>query len=130
MDYNRFLRIISSLEIFLIVVIFVGCSSGGVGSGDHSFSVSITSPSSDVIINEGESVNFQATASGGTSPYTFKWTYVSDWGSGGSATASIDEEDPGEMIFDKAGIYTFNLTVTDSTGALVSEAARVTVQSR
>ena len=127
-----FLKTIKLIAAFSIILLLIGCGGGGGGGGsvDHPLSVSITSPSSDVVIIEGESVNFQATASGGTSPYTFVWTYVSYWASGGSATDSIDEEDPGELIFDKAGTYTFNLTVTDSTGTIVSEAVRVTVQSQ
>jgi PKD repeat protein len=107
-----------------------GGGADGGGSGEPPLIVSITSPPGDVIINVGESVNFQATASGGTGPYTYVWMYVYDWGSGGSGTSTIDEKDPGLITFDKAGIYTFNLTVTDNTGTLVSVAVRVTVQSQ
>ena len=132
MSSTTFLTVIRLVASLSIILLLIGCGGGGGGGGsvDHPLSVSITSPSSDVVIIEGESVNFQATASGGTSPYTFVWTYVSYWASGGSGTDSIDEEDPGELIFDKAGTYTFNLTVTDSTGTIVSEAVRVTVQSQ
>ena len=132
MSSTIFLKIIRLIAAFSIILLLMGCGGGGGGggSGERSLSVSITSPPSDLEIFEGDSVNFQATASGGTSPYTFVWTYVSYWASGGSATDSIEEEDPGELTFDKAGIYTFTLTVIDSTGALVSEAVRVTVQSR
>ncbi len=132
MSSTIFLKIIRLIAAFSIIMLLIGCGGGGGGggSGDRSLSVSITSPSSDVKIFEGDSVNFQATASGGTSPYTYKWIYVADWGSGGSATDTIEEKDPGSMTFDKAGTYTFTLEVIDSTGALVSEAVRVTVQSR
>ena len=132
MSSTIFLKIIRLIAAFSIILLLMGCGGGGGGggSGERSLSVSITSPPSDLEIFEGDSVNFQATASGGTSPSTYKWIYVADWGSGGSATDTIDEEDPGELTFDKAGTYTFTLEVIDSTGALVSEAVRVTVKSR
>ncbi len=129
MSSTIFLKTIRLFAALPIILLLIGCGGGGGGggSGDHSLSVSIISPSSDVVIIEGESVNFQATATGGTSPYTYKWIYVADWGSGGSATDTIEEKDPGLITFDKAGTYTFTLEVIDSTGALVSEAVRVTV---
>ena len=130
MSSTIFLKIIRLIAALSIILLLIGCGGGGGGggSGERSLSVSITSPSSDVKIFEGDSVNFQATASGGTSPYTYDWGYVYDWGSDGNGSVSgFENQLSFSFAFDKAGTYTFTLEVIDSTGALVSEAVRVTV---
>ncbi len=122
-------RLIAALSIILLLI---GCGGGGGGggSGERSLSVSITSPSRNVSTSEVVTLDFRETASGGTGPYTYRWQYVVYLDSGSNFTSDIEEDGPGlgfSMIFDEAGTYTFTLTVTDSTGALVSEAVRVTV---
>src|SRR5712691_3603678 len=60
------------------------------------------SPSSPIV---GGQVTFTASASGGTSPYSFSWNF----GDGGSATGS-----PATHVYSAIGSYTVTLTTTDS----------------
>ena len=64
-----------------------------------SFTWSPTSP------QVGQQVTFTASASGGTSPYTFSWTF----GDGSSATGAIVTH-----IYSSPGTFTVNLTAKDS----------------
>jgi len=104
-----------------LVVLFFGCggSSGG-GSEIPELSVVIDSPAADASINEGETVPFQATVSGGSAPYAFEWTF------GGGADGSSDE-DPGAITFLQPGTYTCTLTVTDAYGSTGSASITVNV---
>ncbi|MGD0822222.1 MAG: PKD domain-containing protein [Desulfomonilia bacterium] len=83
--------------------------------------VSITSPSGDVTISAGQSVNFQSTVFNGTSPYTYLWDFD------GGATNST-AQNPGSIIFSTAGTYTVTLTVTDGSGEQKQASVIVTVQ--
>jgi PKD repeat protein len=62
-------------------------------------------------------VNFTASASGGTAPFTYSW----DFGDG-TATSSI--QDPSHM-YTKAGTFTATVTVTDSASPAKSASASV-----
>ena len=68
----------------------------------------IDTPSGDVTIFTGESVNFTGTGTDPDSnlPLTFLW----DFG-GGAANQTV--EDPGSVVFGTVGIYTVTFTVTD-----------------
>jgi PKD repeat protein len=94
------------------VVVTVQSSSG--------FTASITSPSSAVQINAGQTVNFQSTVSNGTTPYTFLWDFA-----GGATNSTV--QNPGSILFSTAGIYTVTLKVTDSTNATTQDTVVVTV---
>jgi PKD repeat protein len=71
----------------------------------------IDTPSGDVTITAGQSVNFTGTGSDPDNnlPLTYLWDF------GGGATNST-QEDPGNVTFNTAGIYTVTFTVTDSLG--------------
>src|SRR5437899_6462740 len=75
----------------------------------------VFSPSSPV---PGQTVTFTGTASGGSSPYTFNWTF----GDGSSATG-----DPVSHVYSAGGSYTVTLTTSDSAGhtAVVSNSITV-----
>jgi hypothetical protein len=77
-------------------------------------------PYSDPSISEGESVNFQGTASGGNPPYTYLWHF-------GGGLPDSTEEDPGSQIFNKSGVYTVTMTVFDDDGDSDSDTVTVTV---
>ncbi len=79
-----------------------------------SFTWSPTSPSI------GEKVNFTASASGGTPPYTYGWNFGDNTTfSSGNSTAT--------HTYTVAGKYTVSLVVTDTTGLSVSSNSQVTV---
>lgn len=67
------------------------------------------------------SVTFTATASGGTQPYSFSWTF----GDGGSATGN-----PVIHAFSIQGSYTVTLTTTDSAGKKVTTSKIVTITAQ
>ncbi len=71
----------------------------------------IVSPASDVSIQEGESVNFDGSAS---DPDGDEMTYHWDYGDGMSSTSLS----PGDHTYDNSGTYTVTFTVTDSRGAV------------
>src|SRR5438874_9937283 len=79
-----------------------------------SFAFSPTSP------QVGQTVSFTGSASGGTPPYTFSWTFGdSGTGSGSSVTHT----------YQAAGSYTIVLTVTDASGQTASSTQTVTVSN-
>ena len=66
----------------------------------------------------GQVVTFTGTASGGTSPYTFSWTF----GDGATGTGN-----PATHTYTTSGSYTATLSVTDSKGATGAASTTVTV---
>jgi hypothetical protein len=66
----------------------------------------------------GQSINFAATASGGGSPYSFKW----DFGDGGSGTGQTISH-----VYQRVGSYTTKLTVADIGGHVVTASHVLTV---
>jgi len=68
----------------------------------------------------GQVVSFTGTASGGTAPYTFSWTF----GDGAAATGN-----PATHTYTSAGSYTAGLSVMDSKGATGAASTHVTVGS-
>ncbi len=85
-------------------------------------SASIESPRSDMIVNVGESVNFQGAVTYGNEPFTYLWIF------GGDALNS-SVEDPGSVTFQKAGTYTVTFTVTDKDGDQGKDSVTITVRS-
>ncbi|MDH5547612.1 MAG: PKD domain-containing protein [Gammaproteobacteria bacterium] len=71
----------------------------------------ITSPVSDVVITEGQSVNFSALGidPDGNTPLAYHWNF-----GGGAPNAHV--QNPGLITFPSAGVYEVNLVVTDSLG--------------
>jgi large repetitive protein len=118
MGKTRLSMIIRAIGIFSTVALIAGCNFWGVDD----LKVNITSPSGDITISEGKSVNFQSEATFGTSPYTYQWDF-----DGGATNSTV--QDPGATTFSTAGTYTVNLTVTDSSGDTAQDSIVVTVQS-
>jgi len=71
--------------------------------------------------NEGSSVSFSGTASGGVGTLTYHW----DFGDGGTADGSLT---PSHTFVDN-GVYTVTLTVTDGNNQSASDTATVTVSN-
>lgn len=88
---------------------------------DTNPTASMTSPLSNVTITQGGSVNWQASVTGGNTPYTHAWNF------GSSGLSARNVEDPGTLTFNVAGIYTVTYTVTDSDGDTGSASHTVTV---
>jgi hypothetical protein len=65
-----------------------------------------------------EVIQFTGTASGGTEPYTWAWSF------GDSGTAATQNP---THAYTAAGNYTVTLTVTDATSAIVSDTALATI---
>ncbi len=81
----------------------------------------IVTPAADITINAGESVNFQAVGSSPLSgeQLTYLWNFD-------GATNNINQQNPGNIVFSRAGVYSVSLTVSDSRGVVdPSPAVRV-----
>jgi alpha-tubulin suppressor-like RCC1 family protein len=68
--------------------------------------ISIDSPADNTVIYEGESVICKGSATGGNSPFSYKWDF-----SGGAADSQI--QDPGRVVFNNPGTYQVSFTVED-----------------
>jgi PKD repeat protein len=96
----------------------------GVLTGNQSPNAIIDTPSSNVTINEGESVNFGGT---GTDPdNNLPLTYLWQFGAGSGVSDSL-AEDPGTTTFNIPGTFTVSFTVTDALGLADPTSATCTV---
>ncbi len=68
----------------------------------------------------GMEVTFQASANGGTAPYSFSWTF-GDGGTGGGPILGY--------VYGKAGNYTVSIKVTDKSGYAASNSQQLQVDS-
>ncbi len=91
-----------------------------IAETDTTPTASIASPSGNVTIIAGQSVNFQGSVTGGNAPLTYQWTFP------GGAPGSSTVEDPGNVAFASAGTYSVTFKATDTDGD-VSNTASVTV---
>jgi hypothetical protein len=82
----------------------------------------IDTPSANVDITTGQSVNFSGTGTSpdGHVPLSFFWDF-----DGGAVNST--QEDPGEVVFSRAGTFTVTLTVSDSQGNSDATPATLTV---
>ena len=103
--------------ILSVLLLVAGCNNGG-GGGKDKLAIDIQSPTADVVIYEGASVDFQASVKDGADPYTYAWDF-----DGGADDVTV--EDPGAVTFATRGTYTVSATVTDDDGD--SDSAMVTV---
>ena len=73
----------------------------------------INTPSSNQVINVGDSVSFSGTGSDpdGNTPFTYSWNFGS-----GSGIGNTSSRNPGSKTFNNAGVFTVTFTVTDSLG--------------
>ncbi len=78
--------------------------------------------SASLTIAQGESVNCQATVTGGSGAYLFWWQFDT---LGGSAL-----EDPGNFTFTTPGVYTVIFYVQDSLGVMASDTVTITVNEK
>jgi lysophospholipase L1-like esterase len=98
-----------------------------LASGNQAPNGTITSPAGDVTIAPGQGVTFSG---GGSDPENnLPLTYAWNFGAGGPPSST--SQNPGNVVFANAGVYTVTFTVTDSLGAPDPTPATrtVTVQS-
>ncbi len=86
----------------------------------------IISPVSDVVADTGDSVSFEGMVTDGDAPFDFSWDF------GDSGVVQTDEISPGEVIFDRPGVYivTFTVTERDNPEDADSATVRVTVNEK
>ena len=80
----------------------------------------ISSPATSVVIDEGDTVNFQGSVANGNAPFTYDWDFDS-----GATNSSV--QDPGNVLFNTPGTFTVTFTVTDNDGGFDSDTVTVTV---
>jgi Domain of unknown function (DUF1929)/Glyoxal oxidase N-terminus/PKD domain len=94
------------------------------GATDEPPTATITSPTSNVTITAGQSVNYSGT---GTDPDGSITGY--SWSFNGGTPSTSNLANPGNVIYSSAGTYTTTFTVTDSSGLTnTAPALSVTVQ--
>ncbi|WP_207683088.1 PKD domain-containing protein [Desulfonema magnum] len=84
---------------------------------------SITSPSSNLSITEGGTINFQGTVTGGSPPFGYLWDFD------GEAENSLAET-PQKIAFQNPGNYIVTFTVTDADGDTSSDSLTITVNEK
>ncbi len=99
-----------------------GINVGAAWPGSAGLSAAISSPSSDVTVATGTAVSFTGSASGGTSPYTYSWTF-GDGGTASTASASHTFTNSGSSNV----TYTVTFTANDSASHTASATRNVTV---
>jgi len=87
------------------------------------FTLAITGPSSGVA---GAKINFTATASGGSSPYSFSWNFGD-----GTANVAGGSTNPNAQshTYTKIGTFTVKVNATDSTGKIATATSTVNVST-
>jgi alpha-tubulin suppressor-like RCC1 family protein len=124
MGTTRLISFIRAMMFFFIIAFLIGCSgSSSTKPVVQTLSVSITSPSWNVTLVQGQSLDFQIQVTGGTKPYTYLW----DFGGGANNSA---KENPSPITFNATGTYTVKITITDSKNAAASASMVVTVQDK
>ena len=106
-----------------------GASSTATATANVANSPPVVNAGPDAAINEGQTLNVSATFSdAGTADGP--WTYSVDWGDGSAATTGSLSSQGAFAVnhpYAAPGTYTATLTVTDESGAGVSDALTVTV---
>jgi lysophospholipase L1-like esterase len=92
-------------------------------TGNFAPNSTIDSPSGDISINIGESINFTGTGNDpdGNIPLAYLWQF------GASGIADSSSEDPGLLTFNTAGVFSVTFTVSDSSGLADPAPAQVVV---
>ncbi|MCG6892770.1 MAG: PKD domain-containing protein, partial [Desulfobacteraceae bacterium] len=126
---THFVNPLHGLILLSLLALLAGCGSSSDTQSAvreaESFGISatITSPSSNVVIAPGDSLTFNATASGGSGTYTFNWDTP------GATTPNTTGNPSSAVTYNNEGIYTVTLSAVDDRGNTARDAVNVTVSS-
>jgi hypothetical protein len=96
-----------------------------VGAANRPPVATITAPTANLTVTQGQSVDFSGTGSDPDgNPITFAWTFQ------GGTPSSATVADPAPVVFNTTGTFTVTLTVRDSLGATASATRTVTVNAQ
>ena len=121
-------RINRPLLLVSIAFLFIGCggggggglTDGGMGTVAQAVAAKIVAPSGNTQIAQGDAVEFRGSATGGTPPYRYLWSFS---GAAPSSTA----QNPGSMTFNTTGTYAVVFQATDATGITSTASDSITV---
>ncbi len=109
----------SSPEYAAVQNAYHGINVGAAASGGSTaLSAAVSAPSGNVTVNVNTAVTFTGSASGGTSPYTYSWTF----GDGATSTTASTSH-----TYTTAGTYTATFKVTDAASGTSTVTRTVTV---
>lgn len=122
------------------ITVLSACGGGGGGGGGGSvdtggtvssaavttLTCSISTPASDVSIKIGSSLNYTGQLNGGSSPYTFTWTFPEGSPSSRSIKTS-SKQDSVAVKYSKTGVFTTTLAIKDNAERKCSTTRKVTV---
>jgi len=86
--------------------------------------VEISSPAVNVTTTAGSSIQFEGLITNGNAPFTYYWNF------GSAEIPDSSVEDPGSVVFPKAGEYIVKFTVSDNDGDITTDTITVTVDER
>jgi hypothetical protein len=106
-------------------VVMASATWGAPPTGNNTPTCTIDTPTGDVVITEGDSINYAGTATDSDGTIA---SYV--WAFNGGSPASSNVEDPGNVSYTTAGTYTTSFSATDDGGASCTPATvQVTVNA-
>jgi hypothetical protein len=83
--------------------------------------VKISSPAVNVTTTTGSAIQFEGIVTNGNAPFSYYWNF------GSAEISDSSVEDPGSVVFPKAGDYVVKFTVSDNDGDIVVDTITVTV---
>lgn len=111
----------------VLIIMLAGCgndsSGGGAAAEEAILEAGIVSPSADITIGTGQTVEFHGYAANGQEPYRFLWDFD-------GARPDSDKLDPGFVTFTEEGVYTVTFLVTDANGVELSDSVVVMVNGQ
>jgi PKD repeat protein len=122
MNFEMLKSVFRLLVVILILGFLTACSSdsdhdappaSSVDPEASTLELKLISPKATQIIYVGDSLVFEAIASGGKEPYEYEWNFM-------DAAQNYATKDPGEVVFEKEGQYPIVFRATDADGAVES----------
>src|SRR2546425_1054351 len=96
----------------------IASASAGITIATPNLSMTASCPQTAIV---GTTIQCTATATGGTSPYSFSWSF-------GDGTANI-AGNPASHVYDVHGLYTVKVNATDANAQVVSASTTIMIQT-